>query len=216
MARRVVEIGTPTGPARAHVTRPPRAKGTLILGHGAGGGIGASDLSALADAVPVAQWAVVLVEMPWRVAGKKVATPPKTLDAGWLPIVASLMSGRGKLPRPLVVGGRSAGARVACRTAQEVGADGVLCLSFPLHPPGKPEKSRAGELRLPLEAGLPLHVVQGARDPFGTPEDVRAELPDPSYVTAATGTHSFGKAPADVTAAVLAWLGQVSGARGGG
>ncbi|PRZ42780.1 hypothetical protein CLV47_104127 [Antricoccus suffuscus] len=206
MNRRVIDIDTPTGPARAHVTRPPRAVGTLVLGHGAGGGIGASDLAAIADAVPLAGWAVVLVEMPWRVAGKKVATPPKTLDAGWLPIVASLMSGRGKLPRPLVVGGRSAGARVACRTAQEVGADGVLCLSFPLHPPGKPEKSRASELRLPLEAGLPLHVVQGARDPFGTPDDVRAELPDPSYVTAAAGTHSFGKHPTDVTAAVLAWL----------
>ncbi len=206
MNRRIVEISTPTGPARAHVTRPPRATGTLVLGHGAGGGIGASDLAANAGAVPLAGWAVVLVEMPWRVAGKKVATPPKTLDAGWLPIIASLMSGRGKLPRPLVVGGRSAGARVACRTAQSVGADGVLCLSFPLHPPGKPEKSRASELMLPVEAGLPVHVVQGARDPFGTPDDVRAELPDPSYVTEAAGTHSFGKDPTDVTRAVLAWL----------
>lgn len=207
---RIVEIGTPTGPARAHVIRPPRATGTLVLGHGAGGGIGASDLTAIADAVPRAGWTVVLVEMPWRVACKKVATPPKTLDAGWLPIVAALMSGRGKLPRPLVVGGRSAGARVACRTAEIVAADGVLCLSFPLYPPGKPEKSRAAELRLPLEVGLPLHVVQGARDPFGTPDDVRAELPDPSYVTAAAGTHSFGKDPADVTAAVLAWLARQS------
>ncbi len=206
MNRRIVEIGTPTGPARAHVTRPPRAKGTLVLGHGAGGGIDAPDLAAVAVAVPPTGWAVVLVEMPWRVAGKKVATPPNTLDAGWLPIVGSLMSGRGKLPRPLVVGGRSAGARVACRTAESVGADGVLCLSFPLHPPGKPEKSRAFELRLPLEAGLPMLVVQGARDPFGTSDDVRAELPDPSYVTAAAGTHSFSKEPADVTSAVLAWL----------
>lgn len=206
MNRRTVEIGTPTGPARAHIARPPQAKGALVLGHGAGGGIGASDLAAIGDAVPLAGWAVVLVEMPWRVVGKKVATRPKTLDAGWLPIVASLMSGRGKLPRPLVVGGRSAGARVACRTAELVGADGVLCLSFPLHPPGKPEKSRAFELRLPVEAGLPVHVVQGARDPFGTPEDVRAELSDPSFVTAAAGTHSFSKEPVDVTTAVLAWL----------
>ena len=98
------------------------------------------------------------------------------------------------LPRPLVVGGRSAGARVACRTAEEVGADAVLCLSFPLHPPGKPESSRAEELLTPIRAGLPVHVVQGERDPFGTPDEVRAvRAPDAAYVSSAKGTHSFGK-----------------------
>ena len=84
---------------------------------------------------------------------------------------------------PVVVGGKSNGARVACRTAHDCGADGVLALSFPLHPPGKPEASRAEELRAPLPHGIPLHVVQGATDPFGTPEEVRAELPDPALVT---------------------------------
>lgn len=208
MNQRTVEIGTPTGPARAHIRRPPRARGTLVLGHGAGGGVEASDLVAVAAAVPLEGWAVALIEMPWRVAGRKVAPAPKTLDAGWLPIVDSLMSGRGALPGPLIVGGRSAGARVACRTAESVGADGVLCLSFPLHPPGKPEKSRAAELLLPVEHGAPVHVVQGARDPFGTPDDVRAELPDPAYVTEVMGTHSFGKDASDVAAAVVTWLAQ--------
>jgi predicted alpha/beta-hydrolase family hydrolase len=202
---KVREIATPQGPGRATVYRPPKAVGTLILSHGAGGQGWTGDLVAVTKAMTGEGWAVALVDQPWRLAGKKVATPPKTLDAAWVPIVEVLMSGRGALPRPLVVGGRSAGARVACRTAVEVGADAVLCLAFPLHPPGKPELSRADELRRPIVAGLPVHVVQGLRDPFGTPDDVRAEVPDPAYVTAAKGTHSFGTGPADVVEAVRAF-----------
>lgn len=203
---RVLEIETPQGLARATVHRPPRARGTLVLGHGAGGQGWPGDLVAITAALTVQGWAVVLVDQPWRLAGRKVATPPKTLDAAWVPVVAALTSGRGALPRPLVVGGRSAGARVACRTAQEVGADAVLCLSFPLHPPGRPESSRAEELLTPIRAGLPVHVVQGERDPFGTPSELRAVLPDAAYLTAAKGTHSFGRAPADVVEAVLAFV----------
>ena len=105
-----------------------------------------------------------------------------------------------------MVGGRSAGARVACRTAVEVGANSVLCLSFPLHPPGKPESSRAEELLAPVRAGLPVLVVQGERDPFGTPDEVRAVLPDPEVVSSAKGSHSFGRQPEDVVEAVREWL----------
>jgi len=165
---------------------------------------------AVTEAMTAQGWAVVLVDQPWRLAGRKVATRPPTLDDAWVPIVSSLLSGRGALPGPLVVGGRSAGARVACRTAEQLRADGVLCLAFPLHPPGKPELSRADELRRPIEAGIPTHVIQGARDPFGTPREVRAELPDPAYVTEARGTHSFGRAPADVVAAARSFLDQLA------
>jgi uncharacterized protein len=211
---KVLEVDTPQGTARATVHRPPRAVGTVVLGHGAGGQGWSGDVIAVADALTADGWAVVLVDQPWRLAGKKVATPPKTLDAAWVPVVTALVTGRGALPRPLVVGGRSAGARVACRTAEQVGADAVLCLSFPLHPPGKPESSRAEELLTPIRAGLPVHVVQGERDPFGTPDEVRTEVravvravvPD-AYVSSAKGTHSFGKAPADVVEAARGFVG---------
>ena len=109
-------------------------------------------------------WLVARVEQPWRVAGRRIATPPAQLDTAWLAVLHRLTTGRGRLPVPLVVGGRSAGARVACRTAEAVGAAAVLALSFPLHPPGRPDKSRADEARLVLDAGLPLAVVQGERD----------------------------------------------------
>jgi hypothetical protein len=212
----VVEVDTPQGTARATVHRPPRAVGTVVLGHGAGGQGWSGDLVAVTEALVADGWAVVLVDQPWRVAGKKVATPPPTLDAAWVPVVEALLSGRGALPKPLVVGGRSAGARVACRTAERVGADAVLCLSFPLHPPGRPESSRAEELLTPIRAGLPVRVVQGERDPFGTPDEVRAavraRVPDAAsvssaHVSSAPGTHSFGKAPAGVVEAVRGFVG---------
>ena len=100
---------------------------------------------------------------------------------------------------------------MACRTAVEVGANSVLCLSFPLHPPGKPESSRAEELLAPVRAGLPVHVVQGERDPFGTPDEVRAVLPDPEVVSSAKGSHSFGRQPEDVVEAVREWLRRTHG-----
>ncbi|MHA6759956.1 alpha/beta hydrolase family protein [Streptacidiphilus sp. PAMC 29251] len=168
-------VSTPAGDARCTLFPAPaqaptqnpdgRARGLLALGHGAGGGIEAPDLQALAAALPPLGITVALVEQPWRVAGKKVAPAPKTLDAGWLPVIAALRTGH-HLPAgvPLLVGGRSAGARVVCRTAAETGAAGVLALAFPLHPPGKPERSRADEL---LGCPVPTLVVQGATDPFG-------------------------------------------------
>ncbi|MEU0373688.1 alpha/beta family hydrolase [Streptomyces sp. NPDC006283] len=158
------------------------ARLVLALGHGAGGGIEARDLQAIAAALPGDGVTVALVEQPWRVAGKKLAPAPKTLDAGWRDLWPALA----KKGLPVVAGGRSAGARVACRTAVELGAAGVLALSFPLHPPGRPEKSRADEL---LGAGVPTLVVQGGADPFGKPE----EFPEGAYelVEVPYGDHGF-------------------------
>ncbi|MDN3297973.1 hydrolase [Streptomyces ficellus] len=143
------------------------ARLVVALGHGAGGGIEARDLQALAVSLPAAGVTVALVEQPWRVAGKKLAPAPKRLDEGWRDLWPAL-SAPGL---PVVAGGRSAGARVACRTARELGARAVLALSFPLHPPGRPESSRADEL---LGAGVPTLVVQGGNDSFGKP----AEFPE--------------------------------------
>lgn len=212
---RVRDVDTPIGPARAHVIRPPRARGSVVLGHGAGGRGWSGDLVAVARTMPSEGYAVVLVEQPWRVAGRRVAGPPPSLDSGWVPVLAALTTGRSALPRPLVTGGRSAGARVACRTATDVDADAVICLAFPLHPPGRPERSRAGELRLPFDAGLPVHVIQGERDPWGSPAEIRTELDrfasPAAYVTSVKGGHSFGRAPDDVVTAVRAFLGTLAG-----
>ena len=201
----VREIHTPAGMARAHLWRPTGACGAVVLGHGAGGSSWSADLEALTS-LSSDGWLVVLVEQPWRVAGRKVATPPAQLDVAWLAVMGALTSGRGALPRPWVVGGRSAGARVACRTAAAVRADAVLALSFPLHPPGKPEKSRAAEALLVTGAGTPLAVIQGERDPFGSPEEVRSALGAAVEVLPARGTHSFTTTPADVLAAARAFL----------
>lgn len=202
-------ISTPVGPARVTVERPARgvpALGSLVLSHGAGGGIEAPDLVALRYVVQVG-WTYVRVEQPWRVAGRRIATAPATLDVAWIEVLAQLRRGRWALPRPLIVGGRSAGARVACRTAVEVAADGVLALSFPLVPP-KSERSRAGEAALVVDAGLPLGVIQGDRDPFGSPDDVRRAVGAPASVYAARGNHSFTRHPQDVLQAAREWLTQ--------
>nr|WP_202797022.1 alpha/beta family hydrolase [Kribbella flavida] len=156
-------VATPHGEARIVAHRARRPVATLALGHGAGGGIEAADLAALAGRLPKHDINVFLIEQPWRRAGRKLAPAPKILDEAWIAIIGQL-----RIRTPLVLGGRSAGARVACRTATGLGASGVLALSFPLHPPGKPDKSRADELEA---AGLPTLVVQGERDPFGTPEE---------------------------------------------
>ncbi|WP_406092367.1 alpha/beta family hydrolase [Kitasatospora purpeofusca] len=177
-------VPTPAGDARItlHPAAAPRA--VLALGHGAGGGVEARDLAALAAGLPPRGVSVALVEQPWRVAGKKVAPAPRTLDTGWTP-VAERLAAAGP---PLVVGGRSAGARVACRTGAATGAAGVVALAFPLHPPGKPERSRAEEL---LGTGLPTLVVQGAADPFGGPAEF-PELPASHELVALEyGNHGF-------------------------
>ncbi|MEU6605506.1 alpha/beta family hydrolase [Streptomyces shenzhenensis] len=175
-------IGTDAGDARItwHPARRPRF--VLAVSHGAGGGIEARDLRALAAALPAHGVTVALVEQPWRVAGRKVAPAPKTLDTGWRGVWPALTAPG----LPVISGGRSAGARVACRTAHELGAHAVLALSFPLHPPGRPEKSRAAEL---LGTGVPTLVVQGGNDPFGRPD----EFPAGAYrlVEVAHGDHGL-------------------------
>ena len=164
-------VRTAHGQARLHVDLAPRSeRALLVLGHGAGGGVGAPDLAALADALPARGISVVRVEQPWRVAGRRIATAPASLDAAWVRAVA--VAGRLSPGAPLIVGGRSAGARVACRCVEETAARGVLALAFPLHPPNRPERSRAAELAV----APPLLVVQGERDALGTPQELRRAL----------------------------------------
>lgn len=234
-----ITIETGQGPAAVRIHHPdasrdpdaPGPRGTIVLGHGAGGGLGSwpKDLQSVLHATAHG-WTVVLVEQPWRVAGRKVATRPPTLDAAWVELVPALPLD--PLPRPLVVGGRSAGARVACRTSPGHSAtglpraDGVLCLAFPLHPPGRPEASRAPELQTPVRLGIPTLVVQGRADAFGTPQEVATALseatgsgagdptPDPTAGGPVTlvdvpGSHSPSRDQARVTSAVLSWLEQL-------
>jgi predicted alpha/beta-hydrolase family hydrolase len=177
-------VPTPLGDARLQTAAADDPVATLVLGHGAGGGVGTADLGALANRLPPVGVSVLLVDQPWVVAGRKTAAPPATLDRGWLAVLAALA-----IRGPLLVGGRSAGARVACRTAAAVGAAGVLALAFPLHPPaGRP--SRLPELDLPAAAGLPVLVLQGSRDSFGGPADIPA-APGRVVVPVAGADHSF-------------------------
>jgi predicted alpha/beta-hydrolase family hydrolase len=166
-----------------------------VLGHGAGGGIEAPDLVAVTGRLAADGWTVARVLQPYRVAGRRAPAPAARLDEAWTAVVAAL---RSENAGPLVVGGRSSGARVACRTATAVGAAAVVCLAFPLRPPRRPEVSRAGELAL---GGVPLLVVQGERDPFGGPADFPADVD----VAAVPGDHAL-RAAAAVAAAVGDWL----------
>lgn len=222
-----VRVLTPTphhdlaSSAGAAAQGPPRgtasgmASGTVLLGHGAGGQRDADDLVALTTLCSDG-WTVVLVDQPWRVAGRRIATAPPTLDRAWVDVLAHLAKAESALPplpRPWVVGGRSAGARVACRTAAGPGqAAAIIALAFPLHPPKKPHASRAHELALPLAAGIPTLVVQGNRDPFGTPEEIGEAMaesaPGSAYLHLHTlpGTHSPSADLPAVVASTRAFL----------
>jgi predicted alpha/beta-hydrolase family hydrolase len=201
-------VGTAAGDARItwHRAAGKAQRAVLAVSHGAGGGIEARDLRALAEALPPLGVTVALVEQPWRVAGKKLAPAPRTLDGAWRELWPALA----KPGVPVVAGGRSAGARVACRTARELGAHAVLALAFPLHPPGRPEKSRADEL---LGAGVPTLVVQGGRDPFGRPEEfppgtdlVEVPYADHGFAVPKSADLAQDEALALLTDAVGAWL----------
>jgi predicted alpha/beta-hydrolase family hydrolase len=200
-----IEIETPHGPARARVLPTEGAPGAVVLGHGAGGGVDAPDLKAATDAATDAGFTVALVDQPYRVAGRKSPAPAKQLDAAWLAAIAKLRELElGDLP--LIAGGRSLGARVACRTAEEAGAAAVLCLAFPVHPPGKaddPSKSRQGELDA---VEVPVLVVQGDSDPFGMPKGG----PGREIVTV-PGNHGLKADLPAVGDAVREWLGRVLG-----
>jgi uncharacterized protein len=195
----VFEINTPHGPGRAHLHDVEDPRGLLVLGHGAGGGVEAPDLVAAREAARSEGVAVALVEQPYRVAGRRSPAPASQLDVAWIAIVAGTRA-RDLGGLPLVVGGRSLGARVACRTVQATGAVAVLCLAFPLEPPG-----RAGS-RLPeLDAvTLPTLVVQGERDPFGIPPSG----PSREVVTV-PGDHGLKADLEAVGAAVRAWISRV-------
>lgn len=195
MSHALREVDTPSGPAQVALTKPGK-RGLYVVGHGAGGSIDAPDLVAVATALAEAGWTVARVIQPYRVKGHRAPERPPKLDAAWLAVIDALSKQRhGRL----VVSGRSSGARVAVRTAAAVGADAVVALAFPLHPPGKPEKSRADEL---AELAVPTLVVQGERDAFGTP----AQFPKGVHVVGVPGDHSLKQAPDVVAETVLRWL----------
>jgi uncharacterized protein len=201
----VQTVPTPHGDARLVRDRSRHPIATLLLGHGAGGGVDARDLAALAASLPRNGVSVVRVEQPWRVAGRKVAPRPAVLDECFVAAANRL-----RVRTPLVVGGRSAGARSAARTARELGASGFLALSFPLHPPGRPGTSRLGELEA---VTIPTLVVQGERDAFGGPE---AFPPDRELTVVPGADHGFRvpkggmvspeEAMAIIVEAVLEWV----------
>lgn len=198
----VVDIDIRHGRARVHLDRPRAGPaGLLLLGHGAGGGVDTPDLRAVREAAVAVGAAVARVEQPYRVAGRRAPPPARHLDAAWCAVAAAMRAGPwGELP--LVVGGRSSGARVACRTTGDVGAAGVVALAFPLHPPGRPERSRASEL---AAVEVPALVVNGDRDPFGVPEpggNVTLEL-------AAGEKHALDRHPGAVGELVGRWVGEV-------
>src|SRR5829696_4205631 len=208
MTTLIAPVATPQGPGRLLIDAADETVATLVLGHGAGGGPNATDLEFLARRMPEHGTTVVRFEQPWRTAGRRVATPPTKLDEAWLAAVEWL--GEESLVRgPLFVGGRSAGARVACRTADVVGPAGIICLAFPLHLPGQPEKSRIAEL---LQPQAPRLVLQGTSDAFGRAAEIQAAIKEAGgirLVELPGADHSFRVAmsssftPADLRAALL-------------
>jgi predicted alpha/beta-hydrolase family hydrolase len=197
----VLEVDTPHGRANVHVHPADQPRAALVLGHGAGGGVQAKDLVAVANVAHSVGLSVALVEQPYRVAGRRSPAPAHQLDAAWTTVIEHLFAGelRGLA---LLAGGRSSGARVACRTAQAVGAVGVVCLAFPLQPPrrsgGKPTQSRLDELDA---VTVPTLVVQGTRDPFGIPPATESRT-----VMQVAGDHSLRTDLAAVGEAVRTWL----------
>lgn len=192
-------IETPTGPARAHLHFADRARAALVLGHGAGAGVDAPDLVAARDAALGEGLTVALVEQPYRVAGRRSPAPAKRLDEAWIAVVEHLRE-NGLHGLPLVVGGRSLGARVACRTVEQTGATAVLCLAFPLLPPrrNKPPQSRLPELEA---VKLPVLIVQGENDRFGMPPGAKTR-----EVVKVRGDHGLKSDPDAIAEAVTGWL----------
>jgi predicted alpha/beta-hydrolase family hydrolase len=190
----VLEIETPFGSARIDVDRPSQpAGGMLVLGHGAGGGVDARDLLAARGAALDAGLAVARVTQPYRVAGRRAPAPAAQLDTAWLAALKALDT-----DGPLIVGGRSSGARVACRTVAAAGAVGVITLAFPVHLPGRPDRSRLPE----LDTGVPTLAISGERDPFGVPP----EAPGREVVILPGAVHDLRKGIAAIAPAVAGWL----------
>jgi hypothetical protein len=210
-------VTTPRGPAEVELTMPAaaprgRAKALLALGHGAGGSVDAPDLRAVRAAALAEGLAVARVTQPYRVAGRKSPAPAAHLDQAWTAVLRSLRQDQPERDHPaladltLIAGGRSSGARVACRTASALGAAAVVALAFPLHPPGRPERSRADE----LDGTVPTLVVNGDRDPFGVP----AEAAGVTVVVRPGERHDLRGDPAGVADVVVAWLRELAAVRG--
>ena len=200
----MIAVDTPHGPAHVHLHEAPEPAAALVIGHGAGGGVEAKDIVAATEVALEQGFSVALVEQPYRVAGRRSPAPAGQLDTAWTTVVEHLRAG----PLDgleLIAGGRSLGARVACRTHADTGAVGVLCLAFPVHPPGRPEKSRLEELDA---VTVPVLVVQGESDPFGMPPEAEGRT-----VVTVPGDHGLKKDLAAVSAAVAGWLPRFSAAR---
>jgi uncharacterized protein len=187
----VKELQTPRGLAGAHVHEVDNARALLVLGHGAGGGVAAPDLQTATKVALARSVCVVLVEQPYRVLGRRSPPPAAHLDEAWIAVVGQIRGGL-----PLIVGGRSSGARVACRTAAEVGAAGVLCLAFPLIAPSG--ASRQAELDA---VAVPTVVVQGTRDRFGMPKPAKLRT-----VAEVSADHALKSDREAVANAIDAWL----------
>jgi predicted alpha/beta-hydrolase family hydrolase len=189
------EIDTPRGPAGLRLIEPAGPPvSMLVLGHGAGGGVDAPDLVAVRDAAAAAGVRVALVTQPYRMAGRRAPAPAVQLDEAWSAVIGHLRV----RDLPLIFGGRSSGARVACRTAAALGAAGVLALAFPLHPPGKPDKSRADE----LPEAVPTLVLNGDRDPFGVP----GPTPAVEVIVRPGATHDLRKDVRTTAGLAVTWM----------
>jgi predicted alpha/beta-hydrolase family hydrolase len=199
----VIGIETPQGRAKAHLHLAAEPAAGLVLGHGAAGGVTAPDLVAVTEAARSAGFSVALVEQPYVVAGRRSPAPAHRLDEAWMAVIEHLRA-RELGGLRLIVGGRSAGARVACRTAADSGAVAVLCLAFPLHPPGRPDKTRQSELDA---VQVPTLVVQGERDPFGMPAGSAT-----CKVVTVPGNHGLKADLEAVGGAVREWLSGVQAA----
>ena len=221
MASMVETVDTPQGPGRLFVDLAEQPSSLLVLGHGAGGGVGAADHELLATSLPALATTVVRFEQPWRTAGRTVGAPPPKLDDAWRAALGWLMEQEWAARHPLLVGGRSAGARVACRTASDTNPAAIVCLAFPLHLPGRPEKSRAAELLAPT---APRLVLQGSKDSFGTPAEIRAaigtaegvhvvELPGADHAYRIAKSSAF--TPADLRSTLVAEVSRFIGAVAG-
>jgi predicted alpha/beta-hydrolase family hydrolase len=191
------EIETPHGTARVHLHAAAQPRAGLVLGHGAGGGVTAPDLAVATEVALEQDFTVALVEQPYRVAGRRAPAPASQLDAAWRAVFERLRAEE-LAGLPLIAGGRSLGARVACRTAEETGAVAVVCLAFPVHPPGRPEKSRLAELDA---VEVPVLVVQGQSDPFGMPPDAPNRT-----VARVQGDHGLKADRVAVADAIRSWL----------
>ncbi|HKS50975.1 MAG TPA: alpha/beta family hydrolase [Pseudonocardiaceae bacterium] len=202
----VLTVPTPHGPAHVELCSAQQGRAALLLGHGAGGSVGAPDLMAGTRAATAVSVHVALITQPYRVADRRAPAPARQLDAAWLAVSQALAEGV-FAGLPLIFGGRSSGARVACRTAAAGGAVAVLCLAFPVHPPGRPDRSRMDELD---GVTVPVLVVQGERDPFGRPEP-RTGSSASREVVLLPGDHSLKADLPALERTIGAWLRLVSG-----